>query len=291
MMELEYENSKKAYEEYNINSEYKITEKVLGYIRERIVANESEIEDILKLNKRKFGYKDVLKCLDEEIEKRVQYKSQINLNKREDNFVYTTYLASIGVAIVECYSTIDILKYMIKSIKTRSTVIISDIEFKEDDDKHLLLMIIRESLKKFNIDCNIVQILPYEECDYTKCDKVIYTYQNKKKGSKEKTEKLFIYLENEDFREEANREYETELGNNKEVQLLEGNIDDAIDTINSDISKGAIIYTKDTKKAYKFLNIVRSRNVFINATFENIDETEESEDELLMNKKIMYELK
>ncbi len=291
MMELEYEKSKKAYEEYNINSEYKITENVLKYIKERIEANSAEIEEILKLNNRKFGYKDILKSVDEEIDKKVQYKSQINLNKREDNFVYTTYLTSIGVAIVECYSTIDILRYMIRSIKTRSAVIISDIEFKDDDDKHLLLIIIREALKKFNIDGNIIQILPYEECDYTKCDKVIYTYQKKKTEGKKKTEKLYIYLENEDFREEASKEYEIQLSNNKEIGLLQGNIDDVIDTINGTISKGAIIYTKDAKTAYKFINLVRSRNVFVNATFENIEEVEDSEDELLMNKKIMYELK
>ena len=42
--------------------------------------------------------------------------------------------------------------------------------------------------------------------------------------------------------------------------------------------------------AYKFVNMVRSKNVFVNATLLNSELVEKSSNELLMNKKIMYEL-
>ena len=66
---------------------------------------------------------------------------------------------------------------------------------------------------------------------------------------------------------------------------------EAIDKINKEISQGAVIYTKEGKKGYRFINLVRSKNVYVNTTLENIEKVEKSKEELLINKKIMYELK
>ena len=68
-------------------------------------------------------------------------------------------------------------------------------------------------------------------------------------------------------------------------------MEEAIEKINKEISQGAVIYTKEGKKGYRFINLVRSRNVHVNTTLENIEKVEKSKEELLINKKIMYELK
>jgi len=44
MMEVEYKNAKKAYENYNLNNEYKISENILEYVKERININKNEID-------------------------------------------------------------------------------------------------------------------------------------------------------------------------------------------------------------------------------------------------------
>ena len=81
------------------------------------------------------------------------------------------------------------------------------------------------------------------------------------------------------------------LENNEEVEIVKGNIEEVINKINTKISKGTVIYTQDPQKGYRYINLVRSENVFVNASLCNIEKMEESQDELLMNKKIMYELK
>ena len=174
MMEVEYKNAKRAYEDYNLNREYRLTENILEYIKTRIEENRKEIEKLIKLHKRELKYENIKEVVDKEIEEGIEYKKQINIQKREDSFVSAKYLVSIGIVGIECYDTIEVIKYMIRGIKTRNAVIISDVEYEETDEKHLILEIIKEGLRKFKVDRDVVQIVPYEECDYEKCDKVIY---------------------------------------------------------------------------------------------------------------------
>ncbi len=290
MMEKEYYKAKLAYENYNLNTEYKLTENILKYIKEK--ANQKEIEQLLKIFKREYTYDDIEKVLQSEISKNnIKYKKQFTMKRRLDNFISAVYTVSVGVVAVECYDLLECVKYMIKAIKTRNSIIISDVEYEEKDDKNLILLIVQEALRKFNVDCNIIQILPYEECDYDKCDRVIYTYENKANRKKCETEKRYIYLQDETFSKEANDEYELEKKSGRDVELIEGNMSKVIDTINENINYGAVIYTKDSKIGYRFMNLVRSKNVFVNSTLENAEEVEASDDDLLMNKKIMYEYK
>ena len=177
MMEREYEKAKEAFETYNLNSEYEIMQNVLKYIYERIIKNKLEIEKILDLCKSKYTYEDIIKKVKEVLSEKIEYKSQVNVTRRDDGFLSAIYKTAIGVVAVECFDLLESIKYMLEAIKTRNSIILSDIEYKEDDEKHLLLLIIHEALSKFNINNNIIQILPYEECDYEKCDKVIYTYE------------------------------------------------------------------------------------------------------------------
>ena len=291
MMEKEYKKAREAYNQYNLNTEYKIEEKILKYIGERIRENQKEIQEMLKIEKSELTYENIKEEIEKEIKKKSEYKNQIVLKKGQNNFVSTIYKTSIGVIAIEVYELIESIRYMIKAIKSRNAVIIADVEYEEKDVKGIILLIIREAIKKFGINEDIIQRLPYEEVDYEKCDKVIYTYTNKKAMDKEKTKKLYVYVEDERLENEARKEYERLLENNEEVEIVKGNIEEVINKINRKISKGTVIYTQDPQKGYRYINLVRSENVFVNASLCNIEKMEESQDELLMNKKIMYELK
>ena len=290
MMEKEYSSAKEAYEKYNIDDGYKKEEKILKYVIERIEANKEEIDKILKLCKRKYTYEDVKKLIAKINEEKFEYKSEINLKQREDKFVSGKYSTSIGVIAVECFDVLEVLKYMLNGIKTRNAIIISDIEYEENDDKNLLQVIINEALKKFGLE-NLVLVMPYEECNYKLCDKVIYTYEKKQNEERPNTNRLYVYVEDEKLREEAVKEYEQEREKNENVELIEGNIEEVIERLNREVSQGVVIYTTNSKKAYKFVNLVTSYNVFVNATLQNIEKIEKNENDLLMTKKIMYELK
>ena len=291
MMEKEYKKAREAYNQYNLNTEYKIEEKILKYIGERIRENQKEIQEMLKIEKSELTYENIKEEIEKEIKKKSEYKNQIVLKKGQNNFVSTIYKTSIGVIAIEVYELIESIRYMIKAIKSRNAVIIADVEYEEKDVKGIILLIIREAIKKFGINEDIIQRLPYEEVDYEKCDKVIYTYTNKKAMDKEKTKKLYVYVEDERLENEARKEYERLLENNEEVEIVKGNIEEVINKINRKISKGTVIYTQDPQKGYRYINLVRSENVFVNASLCNLEKMEESQDELLMNKKIMYELK
>lgn len=291
MMEVEYKNAKKAYENYNLKNEYKLSENILEYVKERININKNEIEKLLNILKREFIYEEIKKLVEEEIDDEIEYKKQINLLKREDNFVSAKYLNSIGVVAVECYDVLDAIRYMIKAIKTRNAIIISDVEYEETDEKHLVLMIIQEALDKFKVNKELIQIVPYEECDYDKCDKVIFTYSGKRNIEKKYEDKFYIYVEEKEFIKEAKTEYDEEIKKGRKVELVGEDIDSAIEKINECVSEGAVIYTKNPDIAYKFVNLVKSKNVFVNATLLNSELVEKSNNDLLMNKKIMYELR
>ena len=290
MMEKEYSSAREAYEKYNIDDEYKKEEKILKYVIEKKEANKEEIDKIIKICKRKYTYEDIKKLIKNINEEKFEYKSEINLKQREDKFVSGKYSTSIGVIAVECFDVLEVLKYMLKGIKTKNAIIISDIEYEENDDKNLLQVIINEALKKFGLE-SLVLVMPYEECNYELCDKVIYTYEKKQNKEKPNTNKLYVYVEDEKLREEAMREYEQERKNNENVELIEGNIEEVIERLNREVSQGVVIYTTDAKKAYKFVNLVTSYNVFVNATLANKEEVNQNENDLLMTKKIMYELK
>ena len=292
MMEKEFNSAKKAYEEYNLNTSYNLTLNLLRYIYERIQANKNEIEEILRMNKRKYRYSDLIKNVKKWVSEKIEYKSQINVKKIDNKFISAIYKTAIGVVAVECYDFLECVKYMIESIKTRNAIIISDVEYFEKDDKNFILMIIQEALKKFEINENLIQIVPYEECDYTKCDKVIYTYDNKniKNREKNETDDLYVYIETEELKKEALDEFNYQKSKGNNVYLIEGNNREFLEKINKSRSKGVVIYTKNKELAYKFLTLVNSKNVFINCTLDYIEKVKKCDNELLENKKIMYEL-
>jgi len=84
----------------------------------------------------------------------------------EERFIFTTLLMPIGTIAVEAYDTIEVIRYLLRAIKTRNGIAISDVEYDEQSVKYLIFEIIKEALKKFDIDENLIMILPYEDCFY-----------------------------------------------------------------------------------------------------------------------------
>lgn len=274
---------KEASREYRLNNQYELTKNVLGYIQDRIKANESEIRNLINLQKEDITYEDIFSIINKEIEEDDAYKRYAKLKINQDKFLSTCIAMPIGVIAIEVYNTQEVIKWYIRAIKSRNAVAISDVEYAEDNVKSLILLIIKEALKKFEISENLIMILPYDECFYEYFDKVIYTYDDvgnhlevPKTEEKEKTEERYVYLEDDSFQDEAIK--------NRNAIIVTGNIEEVIENINKKKTKGAVIYTKDVNKAYTFINLVNSENVFVNANLENIQDT-------IRKDKLLYEYK
>lgn len=277
---------KNASNSYILNDTYEITEKLLAYISERIKANKQEIEELGKIKKEKYTFEDIVNAVNSEIQEEIKYKNYRRMYINKENFISTRILVPVGIIAVEVYDTVETIKYFIKAIKSRNAIAISDVEYDEDSVKFLILEIIKEALRKFNIDENLIMILPYEECFYKYFDKVIYTYNEQGEElsqnnyeEKEQTNNKYIYIEDSKFEEQARKE--------TEGKFLKGNIDEAIEKINSSYSEGAVIYTANPESAYKFINLVKSKNVMVNASLQNIQDTKKSSDEMYIYKNII----
>jgi len=269
---------KKANKEYTLNSEYELTENLFKYVKERIVANKKEIEELIKEKEENINIQQITEIFNIKDEDLYKNYKDLTINK---NFLSTYIDMPIGVIAVECYDTIETIKYFAKAIETRNAIAISDVEYDEYNVKSLILIIIKEALRKFNIDENLIMILPYEECFYEEFDEVIYTYD--KEGNTLKTpniskkqygNKNYVYIEDEELRNEAIK--------NEDTEILKGNIEEVIEKIGK--QNAAVIYTKNSEKAYKFINQVKCKNVFVNTNLENIKEVKE-------NTGIFYETK
>lgn len=278
---------KKAYENYNLNNTYMITEELLKYILERINANKKEIEDLIEIRKEQVTFEEIYSIAKTEIEDEVKYKNYKKMQINKNGFLSTSILMPIGIIAVEAYETTEVLKYILRAIKSRNALAISDVEYDEMCVKFLLLEIIKEALTKFKIDSNLIKILPYEECFYESFDKVIYTYdengktlEKNKYDIKEKTEDLFVYIQD-------GRLHDNAIKDNENVKIIDGEFDDVINEINEKKSLGAVIYTADSNLAYKFINLVHSQNVMVNASLENAEKTPDSIQEMYEYKNII----
>lgn len=290
MLEKEFCLLNSAYESYNLDKRESISKEVLKYIRTRIVENKELIEKISESSNESVTFEEILQVFDEEVNKKEKYKSEKKLTKLDNNYAYGVYTTSIGNIVIECSDTLTILKYYINAIKSRNTITISDSEYNDVSLKSALLIIFCEALSKFNIDMNLIMLIPYEECYYEKYDKLIYADEKKASIQKETTDKLYIYVEDESFKEYVEKEKLALKFYGKEYEILTGDFYDAVHKINEKFSNGASIYTKNSAYAFKFINLVHSRNVFVNSSLVEMEVVQDVVDELYMKKKIMYPL-
>lgn len=275
MMKENYKKLVKASESYRLNSEENLTSNLLDYIQKRVIANKQQIEELLSKNE--ISFKQLEEAIRDESEEKSHYKDYTTIAISQDGFLSTALKMPVGIIAVEVYDTLEVIKYYIKAIKSKNAIAISDIEYNEYNVKSLILLIIKEALKKFGIDENLIMLLPYEECFYKYFDEVLYTHdENGEKLSqikiekKDNSENLYVYLENEELKQEAEK--------NENAKILKGDINEVIEQINCSGGKGAVIYTKDSTIAYKFINIVKCDNVFVNTNLVNIKEKKKCSD-------------
>lgn len=285
---IDIENLNRAYETYNLNIDDNIDSKILEFIEKCLDERKQEITNLLEVNKDNITYEDIVKVFIEEKKKKTEYKKERNFTKIDDKYIFSNYTTSIGLIVIETSNVFDIVRYFVGAIKSRSVVVISSIEYSELDIRLLLQMIFKDCIKKYGVDENIINILPYEECYYENFDRVIVP-SKKKIVDKNKTDDIYIYIQDDIFNTEVNYEIESLKKENKKVELIEKiDIDEAIKKINKNVIYGACIYTQNKDLAYKFVNLVHAKNVFVNSTMARAKEIVDLQQELYLSKNIMY---
>ena len=268
---------KKSNRNYLLDNKFEVSKDILKYIESRIIADRKEIEELIKLTKENLTFEQILSLFEEDNEIYKNYRNLVINN----GFLSVEIDMPVGVIAVECYDTLEAIKYFIQAIITRNAIVISDVEYSEYNIKSLILLIIQEALKKFGIDENLIMILPYEECYYEYFDEVIYTYDSEgvlleepKIERKEYGTKNYVYIHSQNLKDEALK--------NENAEILEGDFEEVINKIGKENS--AVIYTDSTEIAYKFINLINCKNVFVNTNLENAKEFEGTEN-------IFYETK
>lgn len=267
MLKNDIQLLKKSNINYLLNNKYELSRDILKYIKSRIEADKKEIEDLINLNKEDITFEKILSLFEVDNEIYKNYRNFVINN----NFLSVEIDMPVGVIAVECFDTLETIKYFIQAIQTRNAIVISDVEYSEYNVKSLILLIMQEALKKFEIDENLIMILPYEECYYEFFDEVIYTYNvdgallaEPKIERKEYGTKNYVYIHSQNLREEALK--------NENAEIFEGVFEEIIEQIGKENS--AVIYTEDTEIAYKFINLVNCKNVFVNTNLVNSKEFE-----------------
>lgn len=288
-MEEQFELFKNAYETYNLDKRGEVSKDVLEYIRERIITNKDLIEQLISINNENISFEDIINSFDKEVKQEDIYKKEKKSKLNEFGFISNIYSTSIGVVCVETPDPLLIIKYFVSAIKSRNSIIISDIEFAEESVKSAFWIIFTEALKKFNINPNIINIIPYEECNYDLFDKVIMD-ENQILNNNKKTDEIFIYIEDSYFEKEVQKEIEYLKQIGKNPIVIRNSFEDTIKKINKNRAYASCIYTKNPQIGYNFINLVKTSNAFINTSIgEFAEEIEQHKNPLYMNKKIMYE--
>lgn len=291
-MKEEIKLLKNAYETYNLDNREEVANKVLAYIKIRLNENKNFIEQLLEATKEceKVSFDDIISAFDRACNRKEIYKQEKNLKMNEQGFVSNIYTTSVGLIAVETYNPIYIIEYFVLAIQSRNVIAISDIEYEEESIKSAILIIFTEALKKFNIDHNIINIIPFEECDYNLFDKLIVIDDKTTTNFKKSSNEIFLYVEDDFFASEAENEKNKLIQSGKNVRIIKNNFYDSIEKINANNAFGACIYTKNPKLGYKFINLAKADNVFVNSSMYYSEEIEKSKNPLYKNKKIMYEL-
>lgn len=282
---------KNAYCLYNLNTDEKVSNKVLKFIRKRLLKNQKELETLIEVFKEEIKFDDLIACFDKEMEEPELYKKEKVMNKVGNEFYYGTYTTSVGNILVETTSSVSALKYFVKAIKSRNSITISDIEYNENDLKNAILLIFQNALEKYKINTHLLNIMPYEECNNEYFDKVILEDENKVVNNKSQTDYSYIYLADEIFASMAVNDLSRLSNKGKKVEILKGEFTDVVSRINSETTFSTCIYTENRDLAINFINLAQAENVFVNASLDEAEDLEDIDDEFYTKKKVMYPIK
>lgn len=282
---------KNAYCLYNLNTDEKVSNKVLKFIRKRLLKNQKELETLIEVFKEEIKFDDLIACFDKEMEEPELYKKEKVMKKVGNEFYYGTYTTSVGNILVETTSSVSALKYFVKAIKSRNSITISDIEYHENNLKNAILLIFQNALEKYKINTHLLNIMPYEECNNEYFDKVILEDENKVVNNKSQTDYSYIYLADEIFASMAVNDLSRLSNKGKKVEILKGEFTDVVNRINSETTFSTCIYTENRDLAINFINLAQAENVFVNASLDEAEDLEDIDDEFYTKKKVMYPIK
>lgn len=282
--------AKNAYQNYVLNSDYKLGEKIYSLIKERIKVNKEQIEKLIEINRVATTYSEIIEILEKEEKNLKDYKKTNIMSKIDNKFMFSQYQVPVGIISVKTNSFYVAIENIFKAVGTRNAIVVIEENYNEHSIENLILLIVQEALKKFNIDQNIIQIVNKEEIkeqDLKAFD--IIVSEVGETLEKTETDKMYIYQEDEYFADIVKSEVEKLNSNGMQVEILIGEMEDCIEKINKNRAFGVCIYTKDRKKAYKFINLVNSENVFFNGTLLNAKKTNKISNMYLTLKNLVYE--
>lgn len=275
-------NARKAFRKYVINHNKDISEEILNYVIDKIKENENKIRRIIEINKDTILYEDIVSIIEKEKINIAEFKLRDKNNG--------CYQVPIGVIGIVCRNTKDAISNMIKSISTRNSIIILHENYNKYSTESLIFLILQECFKNFYIDENIVQIFEKEEIDSSKLDRIV---ENDGSLNEEKNSNImYIYQEDDYFESDVMNEVEKvkSLENYKEyeVKIIKGEFGNIINYINKNKPFAVCMYTKNSQKAYKFINWINSNNVFINTGF-NMCKSISNKDKYFKYKYVLHE--
>lgn len=282
--------AKNAYQNYVLNSDYKLGESIYNLIKTRIAVNKDQIEKLIELNRVATTYSEILELVDKEEKNLKDYKKTNIMSKIDNKFMFSQYQVPVGIIAIKTNNSYIAMQNIFKAVGTRNAIVVIEENYNEHSIENLLLLIVEEALKKFNIDENIIQIVDKEtikEKELKAFD--IIVSEVGETIEKSETDKMYIYQEDEYFADIVENEVEKLTLNGMNVEVLKGKMEDCIEKINKDKTFGVCIYTKDRKKAYRFINLVNSENVFFNGTLLNAKKTNKIGNIYLTLKNLVYE--
>lgn len=251
-------SARRAFRKYVINNNSNVSTDIFDYIISKIKENKEKIEQIIEINNDNISYEQIINLIENEKDSKNKFKTK--------NIHTGRYNVPIGVIGIECSGAEDSIKSMLKSISTRNSIIILQDNFSKYSTESLILLIIKECLKNFYVDDNIIQMFQKEEIDLKKLDKLIKKDGNVIQKGDYKT--IYLYQENEEFKDDIQNEVErlqsSEMYKSYVVKPITGEFGNVVNFMNVNKACAVCMYTNNNQKAYKFINWIDSPNVFVN---------------------------
>lgn len=284
-VQLEILDARRAFRKYVINNNKNITSDIFNYIQNKLFENENEINKLIQLNNDEITFNDIVELVNHEEKNISKFKSKTT----EEG----CYNVPIGVIGIECNSTEKAIKSIFKAISTRNAIIILHDNYNQYSTEALILLIAKECLKNFYIDDNIIQMFPREQIDCANLDKVIYC--DGKIEHKNTVNTIYIYQEDDSYAKEVQSEIQRLKDSNVYssyiIKPVKGDFGKIVSYFNNTPQNASAVcmYTKNSQKAYKFINWINSPNVFVNTGIQEFKDLGESNSRFYNSKFVLHE--
>ena len=284
-VQLEILDARRAYRKYVINNNKNISNEIFDYIQNKLQENETEINKLIEINKDEISFENILEYLEKEKKNNSKFKLK--------NEKTGSYNVPVGVIGIECENAKDAIQSMFKAISTRNSIMVLHDNFSKYSTESLILLIIKECLKNFYVDENLIQMFEKEEIDLNSLDRVILNNKNNDVKT-HKSNTIYIYQENDAFENDVRNEVERLQNNDRyksyDIKPIKGEFGNVINYLNSQKEAPAVcMYTNNTQRAYKFINWINSPNVFVNTGIQKNIETSIISNNFYNSKYVLHE--